>query len=584
MRSRTLALVTLTLAVSVLSVLSGCATVPTQGPLHMERLGSSQPGPTPPVGVLVDGPASGDSALQVARGFIDAMATYQTGQLIARKYLSPAVRERWQPTKVLVYDSGAVPLSEPTPGKVLIDVPQVSEVGANGSWSPTPNKKLALDLGMTKVNGEWRISKPPNALIMSAFNFGREYTEYNLYFFDPDFEILVPDPVYLPIRGHTVTLLVNALLRGPSAWLRPAVRSAFPDGARLEAPSVTVEGQTATVDLDRKVLRLYDSQRRFLLAQLSWTLRQVPSVSRVVATVERVPLMAGESSAADVEQWSTYDPAVAGAARGAYALSGGRVVVIGPDRMVPVSGVSAAGRLRARSLAVSVHGERSSGQPLGRDDGGSVNWLATVSADGHEATVHGAAGQAPRTVLQGQDILEPSWDRTGLLWLVDRRGGRARIVAVDDRNQLLTVSAPGLVDKDVRGLKVSRDGARVAALVRNSGQTDLLIGRIERRGGLAIRGLRRLPVPMTSMSDLAWSDLDQVAVIGANGAGPPRPIRVSVDGSQVDQLSAGPDARAIAAAPGQPLILGGDDKHIHREDPNYLWSDRGEGTCPAYPG
>ncbi|HZC26608.1 MAG TPA: LpqB family beta-propeller domain-containing protein, partial [Actinopolymorphaceae bacterium] len=527
----------------------------------------------------------GDTPQQVARGFLDSMASYQAGQPVAREYLSPSVSERWQPTKVLVYDSTAVPLVEPTPGKVMIDVPEVAEVGANGAWtSATPGDKIKVDLKMTKVRGQWRIGRPPDALVMSIYNFTREYDQYNLYFFDPNFEILVPDPVYLPKRGHLQTLLVSALLRGPSPWLHPAVRSALPEDARLAAPAVSVEGRVATVDLDRKALGLYDPQRRFLLAQLAWTLGQIPDVDKVKVTVDRVPLGVEDvGTSAATSNWSTYDPAVAGAARGAYALSKGKVVIVGPDKLVPVSGALGKAHISARSLAVSIYGERVSGQASDPDEPPSEDWLAAVSADGHSVRIYGSAGKS-RVVFSGTDILEPSWDRSGKIWMVDRRGGHAKIVAVDNQDQLQTVGAAGLTGQDVRALKVSRDGARVAVLVERSGQTRLLFGRVHRGDGLTIRGLRQVPVAMASMTDLAWAGLDRVAVIGADHGSSPRPTIVSVDGSQVDPLNAGPDAREVAAAPDQPVLLTGEDGHLHLQGTTYLWSDKGEGTCPAYPG
>ncbi|MGH3490607.1 MAG: LpqB family beta-propeller domain-containing protein [Actinopolymorphaceae bacterium] len=565
-------------------VLGACARIPTSGPVQYESMGTSEPGQTS-LPVLVAGPEPGDSAQQVVSGFLNSMASYQTGQPVAREYLAPAVSERWQPEGVLVYDSAAVPISGAARGKVVIDVPKLAEVSANGAWTQArPGEKIELDLKMTKVGGEWRISQPPDSFVMSIFNFEREYQRYNLFFFDPDFEILVPDPVYVPMRGHLETLLVNALLGGPSPWLRPAVRSALPDDTRLAAPAVTVDDGVATVDLDRKVLELYDPQRRFLLAQLSWTLGQVSGVRQVRVTVDHVPLGTEDAgSRGDPTGWSAYDPSVAGSARGAYALADDRVVMLGPDRLTPVAGSLGKKPVRARSIAVGIFGERSAGQPLDPEESGGSDWLATVSTDGRSASVHGST-TGTRTVLRGNDIAEPSWDRTGLLWLVDRRDDRSRVVVVDDQDDVTTVVAPGLTGRTVRALKVSREGARVAALVEEDGVTRLLMGRIERGDTIAIRGLRELPVTMTSMTDVAWSDFDQVAVTGADEESPPRPALVSVDGSEVVELTSGPNSRTLAAAHDQPLLLGGEDGHLHLEDKNYLWTDQGAATSPAYPG
>ncbi|REF37540.1 LpqB family beta-propeller domain-containing protein [Thermasporomyces composti] len=570
---------------ALVGVLASCARVPTSGPVRFEPMGTSSPGRTS-IPVLVSGPDPGDSAQQVARGFLDSMASYQAGQPISRKYLAPSVAERWQPSGVFVYDSAVWPLSEPEPGRVLIDVPLVAHVGPGGAWtSAHPGERVKLDLGMTKVDGEWRISNPPDALIMSTFNFNREFAQHNLYFFDPNFEILVPDPVYLPIRGHLETLLVNALLRGPSPWLRPAVQSALPAGTRLATPAVTVEDSVARIDLTGDIANLSDSQRRFILAQLAWTLGQVPGVRKVEVTSDRVSLGVEDAGVRpESEKWPIYDPMVAGAARGAYALSKGRLVILGPDRTVPVRGPLGQVDLDARSIAVSLFAERDVAQPREGDKPASAHWLATVSSDGTTVRVHSSAGET-RTVLQGTDIVEPSWDRTGQLWMTDRRGGRARILVRDLSERLFQVAAPGLTGKDVRALKVSREGARVAALVEESGRTNLYVGRIERGDAMnAIRGLRQIRVPLTSMTDLAWADLDRIVVLGREGESPARPTLVSVDGSQVEFLGSGPNAHALAAAPGQPVLLAAEDGRLYVEHSDYRWAVRGEGTCPAYPG
>ncbi|MET9018875.1 LpqB family beta-propeller domain-containing protein [Actinopolymorpha sp. NPDC004070] len=576
----------LALAVS-LAALAACATVPSSGPVMFEGMGTQSATP-PSLAVQVNGPEPGDSPQQVARGFLDAMASYQAGQPVARKYLTPAMSERWQPDQVLVYDSTPVPLTEPKSGKVLIDVRRVGGLGVNGDWtSARPGERLRLDLGMTKVAGQWRVGRPPSALVMSIYNFRREYESYNLYFFDPNFEILVPDPIYLPTRGRLETLLVNALLRGPSGWLKPSVRTAFPERTTLAAPSVTVDGNVATVDLDPRVDSLYEPQRRYLLAQLSWTLDQVRQIKKIQVTAGRAPFSIGGnggSNTTSADQWATYDPRVAGAATGAYALNDGKVVLVGSDRTVLVSSL-AGHRIEARSIAVGIFGERSSQGRLGPEDPrGSADWLAAVSTDGRKVNLYGAKRLAPRTAWQGRDLLEPSWDRTGKLWMVDRNRGRARIEVLDERDRLGTVDAPGLNGKDVRALKISREGSRAAVLVQHGNRTVLMVGRVERGEGLAIRGLREIPLDLTRMTDLAWSQLDEVTVIGSEGqAGASRALKVTVDGYSSTPLT-GPDATSLSAAPGQLVLLGGSDGVLHREDKTYMWSNQGAGRCPAYPG
>ena len=95
----------------------------------------------------------------------------------------------------------------------------------------------------------------------------------------------MPDPIYLAKRADRATLLVRGLLQGPSFWLSPAVKSAFPKGVELTPRGVRVVGGQAVVDLSKPAgLATRDQQNRFG-AQLVRTLAQL-QVSSVTVTVE----------------------------------------------------------------------------------------------------------------------------------------------------------------------------------------------------------------------------------------------------------------------------------------------------------
>ena len=128
---------------------------------------------------------------------------------------------------------------------------------------------------MVKENGEWRISTPPAGLMVAEFAFSSFYQSYNLYFVGNG-SALVPDPIYLPnLRNQAsiASVLMRALLNGPSDWLAPAVTSAIPEGTALSVDAVTITDGVAEVALSDNVLSLNDGQRTLMAAQVLYTLQ-----------------------------------------------------------------------------------------------------------------------------------------------------------------------------------------------------------------------------------------------------------------------------------------------------------------------
>ncbi len=73
-----------------------------------------------------------------------------------------------------------------------------------------------------KTGGEWRISAAPSVLLLTQAQFADDYDLRNLYFFDPNYRYLVPDPVYVPLQASASTLtsrLVDYLKTPPKDWL-----------------------------------------------------------------------------------------------------------------------------------------------------------------------------------------------------------------------------------------------------------------------------------------------------------------------------------------------------------------------------
>ncbi len=422
---------------------------------------------------------------------------------------------------------------------------------------------------------------------MSAYDVSREYVGYNLYFFDPSYEVVVPDRVYLPVNANTATLLVQSLLDGPSRWLAPAVRTAFPDGTRLQVSSAPVVDGLVQVPLSAEAAGSTAAERDAMSAQLVWTLRQVPGVTAVRVSIDGVPLLRSgdDSGVVTVDSWQRYDSELLGGDAPPYAVQKGRV-----GRLTKGAVAAVEGPLGDRSPPL-----RSVGAGLGGDAP-----LAAVSADGTKGWLAEAVPQArARVVVKGRDLAAPSWDRTGLVWFVDR-GARhpLRVFAAGDpgggrreRIRRWPIRVPdGLAGADVRALRVSRDGVRVAIVVSAGGTDRLLLAAVVRdappegRRALRLIGLRTISLPFTSIRDVVWADRDQVAVLARAPGEEPQVFLVEVAGPGVDSLRAVGRPVNLAAAPEQPFLLSAADGLLYRLDDTFGWQPVTAGTAPAYPG
>ncbi len=578
----------LTALAPLLAALAGCAQIPTSGPIE-EGEPVRLEDPVPDVRVVAGPPQQGDSRLEIVRGFFEAMASYAPDYETARLFLAPGVRDAWRPQAgVTVYDGSAgLPVVHTDGQGVLVSAPLVARIGRSGAYErAVPGSSMRLQLSFTRAAGEWRIDEPPQGLVMSAYDVDREFVGYNRYFFDPSFEVVVPDRVYLPINANTATLLVQSLLDGPTRWA-PAVRSAFPAGTRLQVASAPVVDGVVQVPLSADGARSTRAQREAMSAQLAWTLRQVPGVTAVRAIIDGVPLVRSDddSGVLTVDSWQRYDAELFVGGAQSYAVERGRVATLTRGVLRPVEGPFGD---RGSSL-------RSVGAGLGGDAP-----LAAVSSDGTKGWLADAEPQArARVVLSGSDLAAPSWDRTGLVWFVDRGaprplrvfdagnpdgGGRERI-----RRQ--PIRAPALAGEDVRALRVSRDGVRVAVVVSEGGSEHLLLGAVlrdappEGRRPLQLIGLRTVPLPFTSIRDVAWANRDQVAVLArARGEELPQVFLVEVGGPSVDSLGAISRPVSLAAAPQRPFLLSTADGTLYRLDDTIGWKSVTAATAPAYPG
>jgi hypothetical protein len=555
----------------------GCVGVPTDGPV-VEGRPAGDPVAPPNVAVLPLGPSPGDEPLEIVEGFLSAMASYEPGYPTARLFLTPAAASEWEPESgIAVYGAGEGSRSvAETDDGVQISLRLEARVAEDGSYNAVePGSRLSLDLALEQVSGQWRIATPPEGLVMTAFDFDREFIAYASYFFDPGFEVLVPDLTYLPVRGNIPTLLVEELLDGPTEWLDPGVRSAFDPGVTLRSGSVVQSGTVAQVDLTEQAAAASTEQRDRMAAQLAWTLRQAPGVGEVaiLADGRAVPVSSSPTGVVSADSFAFYDPAAVPAGDLLVAVADGRIVTV-DDAPAPVSGpLGEPGPYR--SVAISPTGTRG----------------AAVSSDGTAVTTSGLSDDSDAvTTAVGQDVAPPSIDRDGRVWVVDRSGEASSITVIRPDGDLVDVDADLVEATTVTRLVISADGVRAAFVYEAEGGRRLALALVlpGPDGSLALGSVRDIPLGDVDGVDVAWTSATALALLGDSGESA-QPFIVELSNGALSSRGQVSGAVSVAASPGQPLVIGArtDDEAVPvvlRQDALQEWVPLLEASSPTYPG
>ena len=485
-------------AVAVVGVglVAGCAAMPTSGPIVGDD--RQVQGEAPAVYAPPDPPTSGDSEMAIVDGFIDAMGSYEPNYDVARLFLTPEAGASWDPTAgATVYEGAKPAMSRLGDGRVQLTPTVVGTLGADGAFTQRSTESRTFEMQLQQVDGEWRISTPPDGLLISDLNFRRVFRPYDIYFFDPTRQVLVPDPVYIPRATRApATAVARSLLRGPTEWLAPAVWTAFPEGARLGVDSVPVDDGTATVELGPQARETSPEERAYMAAQLTWTLTRVDGVEQVEITAGDTPLTSGDSSSASVDDHRDVDPSVTQSELPVYAVSPeGAVRVDGADE-VPLAGPLGSST-DIRELAVDPSGDRG----------------AVVNSAGTTLSVVELNGRSdPVPMLEGVDLTSPVWDRRDTVWALDLDDAGRRVPVATVGGAAVTVSVAELGNQSVDRLEPSPDGMRVAVVIGERAYVGLIIRDVEASSQLQITDRRLLPIE-GDVIDVAWRGPGEVAVL-----------------------------------------------------------------------
>jgi hypothetical protein len=620
---------------------AGCVGMPANGPAQEATAAPQTSAPAVNyIGPFPSGPKPGGDPAQIVQGFLLASASYPT-YTTAEQYLLGAAGLTWQPGwAVQVYGDklnvpDGVPVAQSSPGRgagqqVTVSVSGTLQASFDGSGQYVSAQSEGQAPGgysfnLKKVDGQWRITNPPDYRMLTASDFQLFYKAQDLYFFDSAGDTLVPDSVFVPL-GATVSQLlynlVSALVAGPKTpWLQEAADTELP-AVPVPTVLVTVAGSTATVNLGGSAATATAKQLELFYAQLIWTLTapnaELP-IQSVVLEVngQQRPPQASPCGTPGGDQTLTanqcFDPYPSSPTSFYYvndgqlwARCGSQARALQGQIGVVVPAIGRAGTVGSPSCGAAGYvSEGSTAAPSAPphplpalsmvDVSPDGNFLAAVSADRsavYIASVTGGVVSFPaKPSLSESGITALSWDGNDKLWVA--AGGA--VTMLPPGSAPVPVDIPG----SVSDLSVAPDGVRIAFISQLPGQAPALylaaIGGGQQSPGQLGASLAHLEIKqaavigpgLTYPMSLAWYDADNLVVLNGQGTGKTL-FEVPVDGQPGQELLVTPpDITSITAAGASNVLVAGlsggsMDISTGLAGPWYPLGDPGQE--PAYPG
>ncbi|MFC5263793.1 LpqB family beta-propeller domain-containing protein [Kribbella qitaiheensis] len=575
-------------------LLTGCATVPTKGPIRS----GSQEGLTPVrggLGIEAQHPKVDAKPLPLVNGFLEAMSDSRAFD-VAREYMTPDAAAAWKPeSKISVYDqSSSQAVSQRTDGKVQLSAPLIGTIDERGSWTPAkPGQQVNFTFVLAKTSGQFRVANVPAGVFLGSNQLEPRLAPRALYFFNPAKTMLVPDPIYVPNSlpaGQSATQLIQELLKGPTSRLRSGAISIAPDGTTL-AVSVPVDSGVATVALSDAAAALSESDRRLLAAQIVWTLRLI--TNRVRITVSGASLLP-DSDVLSFSDFGSYDPSGQdGRLKDLYGVQKGKIQRIrGQDGAedigtTPLDNSVLYGSF-AQSFAVNLRGDTGAIVTTAKD-GRSVISSGSLDSEKKPADV-----QSTRT--EGK-VLRPSYDNENNLWYIDRADSAAPRLRMRTPDGKVTDVRANFGGASPLTLRMAPDGVRALLVMRSKAgatfvQTATVGTNVAKQ--VVLSQFRSLELPLTDITDASWNQLG-ILVAGKSAKGQPgRPWQVNVDGSQprlIPGVSTQFDAIKLASNPSVDTLPVVQDStgQLHWQGKDLNWvnmndGDKGTPIDPVYPG
>ncbi|TWP43779.1 hypothetical protein FKR81_42100 [Lentzea tibetensis] len=510
-------------------LLTGCAAIPT----------NTAPKPIDPSESKVrtanaPQPAKDIDALTLVRNFVDASANPEADFAEAKAYLTEDARKRWETKSPTIIDPSfsTVPTTQAPEEKqqvVLLQGKNLGRLETDSSYVPlTTDLNRAIKVERNNDN-QWRISEPPDGVYMTQTRFLDYYKRVTLYFFNPEFSVLVPDSRYVVIPPSTeIPQRVSELLvRGPGGGVRGALFSAL-GGQAVHAGTKEADDGALEVNLT-KLGDLTPQIRKQVVAQVVKSLSGVTS-SRIRVLVDGAPILPG-----DQREWRPSDVQTGEALITPNPNEGGMIVTGGLIRSIsdgnPIKGPAGAGEYNAVSAAQSLDGSRLA--VVGKT-GSGVRLLVGDKEQGLTEVGLPASTLTRPTWLLSTEGREPSNE----LWTVADGANVARVTRGD--NGVWTAGAVNTAELggfgQISELRLSRDGTRVSMVIGGKLYVAAVV-RNSQDASVSIRTPRQLlpAVLGASVQSVDWLSQDFLVVSSSLASNPV--TRVYLDGSRFERYN-----------------------------------------------
>ncbi|MGZ0148257.1 LpqB family beta-propeller domain-containing protein [Kribbella sp. WER1] len=574
------------------ALLGGCAAVPTKGTIRSgERAGSAPD--LGGVGVEAKPPRANVGDMSIVSGFLEAMSDSQAYD-VARQYMTPAAAGSWKPeSQTVVYEQAPDSLTRKGDG-IQLTAKKIATINERGEWIPAPSSaKADFFFKLKKVNDQLRVDSVPPGAYLGSNQVDLKLAARDLYFFNQTKDMLVPDPVYLPQNlpsGQAATQIIQELLKGPTGRLGNGVVSAAPPGTEVQV-SVPVDLGVANVALNDAASSLRDQDRQLLAAQIVWTLNQLNLRAKI--TVGGAPLLPDYPEVLPFPTFNQYDPQVPSASMTKLygLLKEVPQRITGQDGSTDVSAQalknSPLANYKAQSFAVTLLG-----------DAGAI-----VTSDGHDVVYapldsSGKDDKKKASFKVEGKTLTPTFDKENNLWVLDRVDTDHPRLRVRSQDGDLTPVQTDFKGDTPIALRMAPDGVRALLVMQpaNNGQNYVETATVQTTNGgkqLVLGAFRPLQLPLTSISDAAWSKAGFI-VIGAKDTSGRQIWSVNVDGSSLQLLPGSspnfaPEHVMSNVNKDTLPVIQDDNGEVHWLNKDLLWASmnndpKDPDIIPTYPG
>lgn len=483
------------LALLGILALAACAGLPVSGPVTAGRpVDETLTGPE--VRFFPEKPQPGATQEEIVEGFLLAGSGSSNDWETARSFLAPAIQSSWEPSAgVAIVPTGEIVAQPAVDDTVKVVLAPVASVDETGLYEPALGGTATLAFELVQVAGQWRISKAPDGIVLDESVFGTVFHRYSVMYFDPSWTYLVPDERWFPTTSAAVRITTALVDEQPSDWLVGAVSTAFTDDVTSVYSSVPQSAGTAQVELSPEVLALQQLTIDRMATQLESSLATA-GIIEVQLTVNGVPI-----AATPVQTRST-------------AVTGGPLVLteqgfgfLSGNELTPIAGLSDA-VVRSNPVAVQVGPDHKS--------------AAVRSADGSVARAEATDDVVVVDTRSG--LRDPVIDARGYVWSIPARSPAA-LTAFGPGVESPLLSQPWAAAgaTDVQAISISRDGTRMAGVVRIGDRTELWLSGVIRDGrdSRGVPGGLGEPIVAGAISgeavSMAWTDDVTVAVVVRSG-------------------------------------------------------------------